>query len=178
MEPSGETKRGTKRSSPMSPSTTDSFTVFQNTRTSKVAKVSECFEAIEETEDGKLKYKCPECGGGTNPNVKNGALFHFNINNGTKECPYKGKKYCQQVRGPKSILPPPDKFMIEERPIIKYAGKCFSHKGKYLGKLLRMELTGRPFDKVLECTFEHGTVTECDDSVMVTIVPCRLCSDE
>jgi hypothetical protein len=39
-------------------------------------------------------------------------------------------------------------------------GKCWSHKGKYMGKYLNYKLIGRVYDLDPEYTFEHGTVSD------------------
>ena len=39
-------------------------------------------------------------------------------------------------------------------------GKCWKHKGKYMGKYLRFELIGRPYDPDPEYTFEYGVVSD------------------
>jgi hypothetical protein len=39
-------------------------------------------------------------------------------------------------------------------------GKCWSHKGKYMGKYLSFKLVGRVYDPDPEYTFEHGTVSD------------------
>jgi hypothetical protein len=38
-------------------------------------------------------------------------------------------------------------------------GKCWQHKGQYLGKYLSFRLVGNPNDPDPEYTFEHGIVS-------------------
>lgn len=50
-------------------------------------------------------------------------------------------------------------------------GKCWKHKGKYMGKYLSFKLTGRPYDPDPEYTFENGVV--CNIGLKFTEVPCE-----
>ena len=47
-------------------------------------------------------------------------------------------------------------------------GKCWQHKGQYLGKYLSFKLVGRPNDPDPEYTFEYGVV--CDLGLKFTEV--------
>lgn len=50
-------------------------------------------------------------------------------------------------------------------------GKCWKHKGKYMGKYLSFKLVGRPYDPDPEYTFENGV--ESDLGLKFTEVPCE-----
>lgn len=50
-------------------------------------------------------------------------------------------------------------------------GKCWKHKGKYMGKYLKFQLVGRSYDPDPEYTFEHGVVS--DLGLKFTEVPCE-----
>lgn len=39
-------------------------------------------------------------------------------------------------------------------------GKCWKHKGKYMGKYLSFRLVGRTYDPDPEYTFENGVVSD------------------
>jgi hypothetical protein len=49
-------------------------------------------------------------------------------------------------------------------------GKCWRHKGKYLGKYLSSKLVGSPRDPDIEMTFDKGVVR--DIRPKFTMVPC------
>jgi hypothetical protein len=40
----------------------------------------------------------------------------------------------------------------------EYKDKCWSYNGKYMGRLLKQSIVGRPYDPDWEIVFEHGTV--------------------
>jgi hypothetical protein len=44
--------------------------------------------------------------------------------------------------------------------LVEKDGKCWSHKGKYMGKYLSFKLVGRAYDPDPEYTFEHGVVSD------------------
>lgn len=50
-------------------------------------------------------------------------------------------------------------------------GKCWSHKGKYLGSYTRFGLTGNPHDPDPEYTFDEGVVSGL--GMMFTEVECK-----
>ena len=51
-------------------------------------------------------------------------------------------------------------------------GKCWSHDGKYMGKLKSFKLIGRVYDPDPEYTFEKGKVTGL--GLKFTEVPCEV----
>lgn len=39
-------------------------------------------------------------------------------------------------------------------------GECYMYKGKYMGRFIKFELTGRPYDPDEKYTFENGLVDD------------------
>ena len=131
----------------------------------------ECFQAIEKSEGGQTFYQCPKCKGRSMPGLKKSSIQHVWRNEGKKDCPLRGVKYCQQLSASsvKSVRPPEDHYEIGYGPERNHVGKCFSHKGKYLGKFVKIEQVGHDSSNV---KFEFGNVGGYLP-VMVTVVPCQ-----
>ena len=121
------------------------------------------------------KYKCPECG------QKEGGQLRIITH--TFNCPFKRLPYCQDQAfqaeidarhidvQPVARPPPPDTTQINPGDEIK--GECWSHKGKYMGRLIETQVTADWREKYLRCKFEKGTLSDYIDNIKCTPVPCQ-----
>ena len=60
---------------------------------------------------------------------------------------------------------------VPGRDLVVGDGKCWKHKGEYMGKYLSFQLIGRPYDPDPEYTFENGVVS--DLGLKFTEVACQ-----